>query len=77
MNYKKLVEEFNKEYDFLYENYDRVAGYDEALYEGDLFIEKYPEIVNKFSKQRGDFLSSDRELVAFMFALSNLGYLNN
>ena len=54
----KFLEVFNREYDFLYDNDDNVAGYEEA-------VDSFDEFVNF----RGDFVSSDREAAAFMFAL--------
>lgn len=67
-----FLEKFNKEYEFLYENHDNVVGYYDALIEGNEFIENYPEFVGEFVKYRGDFISSDREVVAFMFVLSDI-----
>ena len=69
INIHKFLEQFNKEYAFLYDNYDNVAGYDEAVAAGDEFIKKYPKFVREFVEYRGDFISSDREVAAFMFAL--------
>lgn len=69
INIHKFLEQFNKEYDFLYDNYDNVAGYDEAVTAGDEFIKKNPKFVREFVEYRGDFISSDREVAAFMFAL--------
>lgn len=73
INTKEFLEKFNKEYKFLYENDDNVAGYDEALTFGDKFLEnpKNKNFVAEFVKYRGDFISSDREVVAFIFALSD------
>ena len=73
INIKEFLQEFNKQYEFLYENANcYIAGYDEALEAGDIFIKKNPEFVGKFVNYRGDFISSDREVVAFMFALDNM-----
>jgi hypothetical protein len=72
---EKLLEQFNKEYDFIYDAEERgsyVAGYDEALEYGDELIRSGADIVGKFVNYRGDFLSSDREVVAFAFALDAL-----
>lgn len=68
---KKLLEDYNKEYDFLYSNRDRVAGYDEAVEAFDKFVAtaEGKELVQTFVAYRGDFISSDREAAAFMFAL--------
>lgn len=73
INIKAFLEKFNEEYDFLYDNYDRVAGYTEALEAGDSFIESHLDFVKEFNNYRGDILSSDREVVAFMFALDSMG----
>jgi hypothetical protein len=72
INIKAFLEKFNEEYDFLYDNYDRVAGYTEALEAGDSFIESHLDFVKEFNNYRGDILSSDREVVAFMFALESM-----
>lgn len=72
INIHKFTEQFNKEYKFLYDNNDMVAGYNEALEEGDKFIAEHRDFVGEFVKYRGDFISSDREIVAFMFALSEM-----
>ena len=72
INIEKFLKEFNKQYNFLYDARDNVAGYNEALESGDEFIKKHPEFIREFVQYRGDFISSDREVVAFMFALDNL-----
>lgn len=71
----KLLEQFNKEYDFIYERGDRVAGYHEAV---DWFDENQTrpgvvEHVTALVTERGDFISSDREAAAFAFACEALG----
>lgn len=72
INIHKFAEQFNKEYKFLYDHNNMVAGYNEALKEGDKFIAEHPEFVGEFVKYRGDFISSDREVAAFMFALNEM-----
>ena len=71
INIEKFLKDFNKEYNFLYNNDDNVVGYDEALMEWDYFVEKKnnKEFIREFVLYRGDFISSDREAVAFMFAM--------
>lgn len=69
----EFLDKFGDEYQFLYGNYDRVAGYDEALAVGDEFICQHPEFVQEFVQYRGDALTSDREVAAFAFALSSYG----
>lgn len=68
----EFMDKFNKEYKFLYENSDRVAGYREALDYGDAFIDAHPDFVAEFVRYRGDFISSDREVAAFAFALDDM-----
>lgn len=69
INIEKFTEEFEKEYDFLYENNDRVAGYNEAVEAWESFAKNHKKFVREFVLYRGDFLSSDREVAAFMFAM--------
>ena len=70
----RFLEQFNKEYAFLYDNYDRVAGYNEAVDAFDDFIkdERRAAFVGEFAKYRQDMVTSDREAAAFMFALDAL-----
>ena len=70
INMAELEEQFNNEYQFLYDNNDNVSGYREALEEGNDFLKNHGDFVRTFVKYRGDFISSDREVVAFMFALN-------
>ena len=72
INIQKFAEQFDKEYQFLYDHDDMVVGYGEALEEGDKFIAEHGDFVGEFARYRGDFISSDREVVAFMFALNEL-----
>lgn len=77
VNLPKLLEKFDQEYEFLYDNYDRVAGYSEAVDAFDEFLKnpKFRELVDKFNEYRQDFIMSDREAGAFMFALESFGLL--
>lgn len=68
-----FLKKFNEEYAFLYEQHDNVAGFQEAVEFGDDFIPKHKEFVSEFCNYRGDFLLSDREVAAFMFALDSMG----
>ena len=79
VNIHEFTEKFNQEYEFLYDNYDRVAGYDEAVEAFDEACknEKFAAFVGEFVKFRGDFISSDREAAAFMFALESMGALED
>lgn len=69
---QKFLEQFNKEYSFLYDARDRVAGAREAAAAFDAFAAAHSAFVGEFVKYRGDFVSSDREAAAFMFALGAL-----
>lgn len=72
INIHKFLEKFSIEYDFLYENDDRVAGFREAVDAFDDFCKDNSKFVAEFIRFRGDFISSDREAAAFMFALDSL-----
>ena len=72
INIEQFLQDFRKQYKFLYDARDNVAGYREALEAGDEFIKNNPDFIREFVMYRGDFISSDREVVAFMFALDNL-----
>jgi len=74
-NLKQFLSQYNKEYKFLYENGDQVAGYIEAVNTFDNLLktnDKFKDLVLKFSEYREDYISSDREAAAFMFALEVL-----
>lgn len=71
-NMQKLIKQFQKEYDFLYDNCDHVAGYEEAVQAFDHFAKKNKKMIADFVKVRGDFIASDREAAAFMFAVEVL-----
>lgn len=73
-NLESLLKQFVKEYDFLYDNYDRVAGYEEALNFGDAMIHEHHPLVSAFVRYRQDALVSDREVAAFAFAATELEY---
>lgn len=69
VNIHKFIKRFDKEYSFLYDNRDNVAGYGEAVAAFDEFLPTHKDFVGEFVNFRGDFISSDREAAAFMFAL--------
>ena len=73
----RFSEQFEKEYDFLYENEDRVAGFDEAVawFDEMLSHDWFKKFVQEFCVFRHDLLTSDRECAAFAFALEALGVL--
>ena len=72
INIQKLSKQFEKEYKFLYDNRNNVAGYDEAVTAFDQFIKTSGDFVGEFAKYRGDLITSDREAAAFMFALETV-----
>lgn len=72
-----LLKQFDKEYDFLYETHGqgaKVAGEDEAMEFGDKMIHEHDPIVAQFANYRHDILSSDREVMAFAFAVVEMGW---
>lgn len=73
INIHKFSEQFHKEYEFLYDHNDNVAGYEEAVNAFDEMImeDNFKDFVGEFSKFRQDIISSDREAAAFMFALGS------
>lgn len=72
INMEKFCEQFQKEYNFLYDCRGYVAGYDEAVSAFDRFQSDHADFVREFAQYRGDVVSSDREAAAFMFALDSL-----
>ena len=81
VNIHKFYEQYLKEYDFLYNARDYVAGMREAVVEFDNLIEnskRFRDFVVEFNSYREnrtgffDIISSDREAAAFMFALDDL-----
>lgn len=75
INIQEFNRKFGDEYEFLYDAHCKgleVAGEREALREGEEFIKSHPKFVGEFCKYRGDILTSDREIMAFMFALSSM-----
>ena len=69
---EKFCEQFQKEYNFLYDCRGYVSGYDEAVSAFDRFQTDHADFVREFAQYRGDVVSSDREAAAFMFALDVL-----
>lgn len=73
----RFLTEFKNQYNFLYNNGDsNVCGYYDALNEWNIFIKNdyAKEFVGRYIQYTSDFISSDREVVAFMFALNTLMY---
>jgi len=80
---KKIYESYQNNYGFLYEHDDNVAGYREALefYENEheaLFHdENFKKYMFALCTLKQDGFTSDREIVALMFALSDYGVLQD
>ena len=74
INIDQFMKQFEKEYSFLYDHRDRVAGYREAVaaFDDGMKAEWFRDLVGAFCRLRGDFISSDREATAFCFALEAL-----
>lgn len=72
---EKFLRKFQKEYKFLYDNYDNVAGFRDAVKEFDFRIHHdigFSRMVQEFARYRKDFISSDREAAAYMFAWTDM-----
>lgn len=74
LNIHEFLKQFEKEYEFLYDH--NVAGAREAADAFDEFLKVHKDFVGEFVRFRGDFISSDREAAAFMFALESMGGLD-
>lgn len=74
INIKDFSRQYKKEYTFLYDHKDNIAGYTEAVEAFDSFIKTASgaALVGEFARFRGDLLTSDREAAAFMFALDSM-----
>jgi hypothetical protein len=73
-----LVNKFDENYNFLYNAEGGVAGEEEAVEAFDKYIKnpEFKKYVAAYGNYVGDFISSDREAAAFMFAMEDLGYLD-
>ena len=72
----ELGQQFAKEYEFLYNadcNHQYVAGYDEALDFGLEMLDSEDDLMIEYARYRQDPLTSDREIAAFAFAVTELG----
>lgn len=78
-NIEKFHEQYEKEYEFLYNSKDRVAGFDETL---SLFGElwnsnlSFQNFVKTFGWYREDPITSDREKAAFIFTMDSMRLFN-
>lgn len=72
INIEDFAKQFNKEYEFLYDNNNNVTGYKEAVETFDKLLdtnESFQKLVGEYANYIGDFISSNREACAFIFAL--------
>lgn len=64
-----VMNKFNEVYTFLYNNEDKIPNYKDMVALGDRMIGTHDKFVTDFIKYRGDFLTSDREVAAFAYAV--------
>lgn len=72
---EKFLRKFRKEYKFLYDNYDNVTGFRDAVNEFDYRIRydsRFNRMVQEFALYCNDFISSDREAAAYMFTWAEM-----
>lgn len=73
MDVKGLVRRSGEIYADIYEAQGKgrpVPRYQWALDEGDRLMRDWPELVSEFCKERGDLITSDREVAAFALAVN-------
>lgn len=76
---KEFVEQFNKEYEFLYNAHcedKEVCGEKEAMYYADSWMNHHAnqKFMLDLIAYRGDCFMSDREMMALGFTLENFGF---
>lgn len=72
---KKFAEQFQTEYDALYNRDDGgrgADGYAEAVDSFDILCAAHFPLIGEFARYRLDAVTSDREAAAFMFALAKM-----
>lgn len=67
---KKFYDEFNDAYEDLYNDVYPPSDVSELVREGDAFLSSHGDFVGEFARYRQDYLTSNREIAAFMLALS-------
>lgn len=77
--HKDLRSAFGKHYEDLYKNHDKDDAAYNLLNEWDEHIKdpKFKKAVQEFVQERGDFISSDREVKAFMLAAKETGLIKD
>lgn len=76
INIEEFSKRFGEEYNNLYEGKTVIKNYRELIEAGDDFIRNYPDFVEDVVRYRHDYISSDREVVAFMLAVKALNIEN-
>ena len=72
----KLLDSFGRYYDTLYKYGDSsLSSYDDAMSNGDAFMREHTSFMSALASIRSDFISSDREMAAFGYALADLGVI--
>lgn len=74
---RELRERVSDWYERIYDSYDNVPGYQEAIDAGDALIRSHAPYVDAIIEYRGDMFSSDREVAALAFAMDELGLASN
>lgn len=69
----ELVNLFDETYKYAYDRNDNVDYYRVAFELGELLIKQRHPLVSEFVKAREDFIMSDREVMAFGYAVAELG----
>ena len=74
---KDFIKAMHEEYERLYDAKDNVKGYRVAVWAFDEFCksEEHKELLKRVVEARGDFISSDREAAAFMFAMERFNMI--
>lgn len=72
INIKEFEDRFSEIHAELYDNDDDTDDFDEAVETFDELLKKpnFRDFVGEFVDHRGDFISSDRECAAFMYAFN-------
>ena len=74
----EFLNEFVKNYDYLYENRDNVPGYDDKVRAFDEMLQDPAQCENlkRFILYRGDLVASDRECAAYVITIESMAGFN-
>lgn len=72
INIHTFAEKYAENYHYLYSGGDRLSDYPALVAAGDEFLSTHQEFVSEFARYRGDILTSDREIAAFMLTLQEV-----